>query len=162
MFALDLLLSFDGRIRRRHWWIGFVVVVLASIGIGFAVDPAYVMSDSPRPPNIWYTLSNLLLSVPGTAITVKRFNDRDWPYWLGYLFGLSGIAITVLTHLGWFLDPTHLSVGEWTVLGSFLAIGLFAFIDNGFLKGTPGPNRYGPSPVPEVAAPAAPSDAPAA
>ena len=57
-----------------------------------AVQPRDVSADEAVPPPSWPdTLWQLAWLVPGTAITVKRFNDRDWPWWLGYAFGAVGV-----------------------------------------------------------------------
>ena len=58
-------------------------------------------------------LVNLLLAWPAIAITVKRWHDRD--------------------RAGWWVLNNMVPLIGW----------LWAFIDNGFMRGTPGPNRYG-------------------
>ncbi len=60
---------------------------------------------------------SLLLLWPSVAISVKRWHDRDKSAW-------------------WVL------VGLIPVIG-----GLWLLIENGMLRGTPGPNRYGPDPL---------------
>lgn len=59
---------------------------------------------------------NLLLSWPAIAISVKRWHDRDRSGWW--------VLINLLPLIGW----------AW------------ALIDNGFMPGDEGENRYGPSP----------------
>lgn len=61
--------------------------------------------------------ASLLLLWPSLAISVKRWHDRDKSAW-------------------WVL------VGLIPVIG-----GLWLLIENGLLRGTPGPNRYGPDPL---------------
>ncbi len=98
-----------------------------------------------------------MLIIPATAITVKRFNDRDWPNWLGYAVGLAGALFTIGPHFGFLAGP-EVSTSEGIALLIILLPILFAFIDNGFLRGTSGPNRYGPDPDPlSSARPKAPS-----
>ena len=60
---------------------------------------------------------NLLLVWPAVAISAKRWQDRDRAPW-------------------WVLIPLVPVVG-W----------LWALIDNGFVRGTPGPNRFGEPPA---------------
>jgi uncharacterized membrane protein YhaH (DUF805 family) len=60
---------------------------------------------------------NLLLLWPAIAVAVKRWHDRDKPGWW--------VLIVLLPLIG----------------------GLWALIDNGCLRGTVGPNRFGPDPV---------------
>ena len=59
---------------------------------------------------------NLLIAWPAIAISVKRWHDRDKSGW-------------------WVLIAIIPIVGQ-----------LWALIDNGFLRGTRGPNRFGPEP----------------
>jgi uncharacterized membrane protein YhaH (DUF805 family) len=60
---------------------------------------------------------NLLLLWPALAVSVKRWHDRDKSGWW--------VLLNLLPVIGW----------------------LWALIDNGFLRGTAGPNRYGPDPL---------------
>ena len=58
----------------------------------------------------------LLLLWPSLAVTIKRWHDRD-------------------------------KSGFWILISFIPLIGpLWALIENGFLGGTPGPNRFGPNP----------------
>ena len=59
---------------------------------------------------------NLLLVWPAVAVSAKRWQDRDRAPWW--------VLITLVPVVGW----------------------LWALIDNGFVKGTPGPNRFGNPP----------------
>ena len=60
---------------------------------------------------------NLLLIWPALAVSVKRWHDRDKSGWW--------VLLNLLPVIGW----------------------LWALVDNGFLRGTDGPNRYGPDPL---------------
>ncbi|WP_374674615.1 DUF805 domain-containing protein [Ideonella sp.] len=61
-------------------------------------------------------VANLLIAWPAIAVSVKRWHDRD--------------------RSGW-----------WVLIALVPLIGtLWALIDNGFLRGTAGPNRFGPAP----------------
>jgi uncharacterized membrane protein YhaH (DUF805 family) len=62
-------------------------------------------------------LVNLLIAWPAIAVSVKRWHDRDKSGW-------------------------------WVLIAFIPLIGqLWTLVDNGFLRGTPGPNRFGPEPV---------------
>jgi uncharacterized membrane protein YhaH (DUF805 family) len=62
-------------------------------------------------------LVNLLLVWPALAVSVKRWHDRDKSGWW--------VLLNLLPVVGW----------------------LWVLIDNGFLRGTPGPNRFGEDPL---------------
>lgn len=150
----NLFFGFTGRIPRKSWWLAAAVLFAASIGGSILLDPQSMQFNIAEPQPSWpNTIWQLALVIPGTAITVKRFNDRDWPFWLGYLYGVAGIVLTVALHLG-ILDKPEPNTAETIAILAPLAFYLFAVIDNGFLRGTRGPNRYGPDPL------AAPEGAP--
>jgi uncharacterized membrane protein YhaH (DUF805 family) len=60
---------------------------------------------------------NLLLVWPVLAVSVKRWHDRDKSGWW--------VLLNLLPVIGW----------------------IWALIDNGFLRGTSGPNRFGDDPL---------------
>lgn len=61
-------------------------------------------------------VANLLIAWPAIAVSVKRWHDRN--------------------RSGW-----------WVLIALVPLIGtLWALIDNGFMRGTAGPNRFGPAP----------------
>lgn len=146
MGLIPLLTSVRGRIGRGSWWIGFAVTVAASVAGSLVIDPGIWTAEPPRAPVGLLALWEILLVAPATAITVKRFNDRDWPNWLGYAVGAVDILFIVAQQYGFVIEPEAASIQEQLVFGLIGAVWIFALIDNGFLKGTPGPNRYGPVP----------------
>ena len=79
---IQLLTTFTGRISRREWWIGFVIVLIGSIAGTLLFNPEMLTSEVVVPPQWPDTIWQLAWLVPATAITVKRFNDRNWPWWL--------------------------------------------------------------------------------
>ena len=64
-----------------------------------------------------YSLVNLVLLWPLVALSVKRFQDRDKSGW-------------------------------WVLIGLIPIIGwIWLLVELGFLRGTDGPNQYGPDPL---------------
>jgi len=145
---VSLLTTFTGRFGRQQWWIGFVIVLIGSIAGTILLNPEVVTAEDIPPPKWADTIWQLFLLVPGTAITIKRFNDRDWPWWLGYALGAFGALIYLLPHAGVLIDPAADWTGAILYWVFFLTL-IAAFVDNGFLRGTRGPNRYGPDPIPQ-------------
>ena len=143
---VQLLSTFAGRISRGQWWLGFVITFVGSV-VGTVLFNAEIFTAEEVPPPNWLdTFWQLAWLVPATAITVKRFNDRDWPWWLGYALGAFGASLDVAPHFGLAIDPEAGGVGAaafWLLLVAILAVS----VDNGFLRGTRGPNRYGPDPL---------------
>lgn len=151
MFLVNLLTSFGGRINRKSWWLGFAIILPAILGGMLLLNPemfAQTETSPPLAPSLPYTIWALVWMIPSTAITVKRFNDRDWPNWLGYALGGLSAAYVAAEYFGYLIDPANFTPGEWSLFAIYMLFALFAFVDNGFLRGTPGPNEYGPDPRP--------------
>lgn len=149
---LNLLTSFTGRIGRGQFWFGLMLIVGLTIVLSVAVNPPDFGSDKPpAPPTLAEKLVVLAMLWPTMAITIKRLNDRDWPSWLG-------IAVLVV-FLPWYVgpffgafDPVELIKGagaKWEMwYSTFVVVAALPLaIDNCFLRGTDGPNRYGADPL---------------
>jgi uncharacterized membrane protein YhaH (DUF805 family) len=146
--------GFDGRLSRRQWWLAIIPLLLASLVVSFLANPLAWFSETVarRGPNLAQTLFDIAFLIPETAVIVKRFNDRDWPRWLPYGYAIILLFFTVLDHNRMILRNDPPSFAEIVFLGSILAIMITIVIDNGFLRGTVGPNRYGPDPNDDASA----------
>jgi uncharacterized membrane protein YhaH (DUF805 family) len=144
---LSLLTSFRGRIGRKQWWIGFIIVFFGSLFGTLLLNPEMFTAEELPPPSWPDTFWQLAWLVPATAITVKRFNDRDWPWWLGYAFAALAVVLHVAPHFGLLIDPQAGGIGAFA-FWLYAAAATAALIDNGFLRGTDGPNHYGPASLP--------------
>jgi uncharacterized membrane protein YhaH (DUF805 family) len=142
---IPLLTTFAGRISRRQWWVGFVIVCLGNLLGGLLLNPDFFFAEALPPPSWPDTLWQIAMLFPATAITVKRFNDRNWPAWLGYAFAPIGALLYLAPHFGQAVAPQSSTVlmALFWVCAAYL---IFAFVDNGFIRGTDGPNRYGADP----------------
>jgi uncharacterized membrane protein YhaH (DUF805 family) len=129
---VGFLFSFHGRVRRLHWWlarlgiyIGAILFLIAEFALFYFIFPdtrsgegGYGNTNSAALTLFTVTVCAILFfgTWAGLAISVKRFHDRD----------KSGLwlLITLIPLVGpiWFL------------------------IECGFLDGTQGANRHGPSP----------------
>ncbi|HEX3919655.1 MAG TPA: DUF805 domain-containing protein [Caulobacteraceae bacterium] len=125
---LRLLFSFQGRIRRRDFWLGeiaitvilYVTIVAAAV---FGGGPVRGEDQLMLVLSVLFELAVLVLSFwASVALRVKRWHDRD-------------------------------KSGFW-VLIAFIPVlgGLWELIELGFLDGTSGDNNYGRSPkwLPEL------------
>jgi uncharacterized membrane protein YhaH (DUF805 family) len=133
---LQLFTSLEGRIPRKTFWLGLIVLIIISwilqliLFTNFGVsmmgsmdpnaDPAaaalaaeQAMSQMSLPLIILF----LLLLWPSICLYAKRWHDRDKSGW-------------------------------WSLIGLIPIIGgLWMLIELGFLRGTDGPNRFGPNPI---------------
>ena len=149
MSLLAFFFSFRGRINRQSWWLGLIVLLAVSVPVSMLLDPAFFDFEvgEIKPPSLALTIWSLITCLPTAAITIKRLNDRDWPVWIGWLLVTLFIVLTVANHFGLLLDPNTMTPVESFVFGAILLFFLWALIDNGFFKGSDGPNRYGPDPL---------------
>ena len=85
--------------------------------IGFAVLGHALLGIARVPSRNADLIVNLLLVWPALAVSVKRWHDRDKAGWW--------VLLNLLPVIGW----------------------LWVLVDNGFLRGTPGPNRFGEDPL---------------
>jgi uncharacterized membrane protein YhaH (DUF805 family) len=140
-----LFFSGKGRINRKPYWIGTLVMIVMSLLLGMAAGTFLIMS--PSIGLIAVILSGLVTLVPAYFLMAKRLQDRGRPGAMAWLL-LVPIMIqnvqTLTGALGGGSDPGTFDV----VFGSvIMVIGLWFFIELGFLRGTPGPNRFGPDPL---------------
>jgi uncharacterized membrane protein YhaH (DUF805 family) len=131
MDIMHLLFSFQGRIRRLHWWLAAIGVgVVVGILVSVLSPMSGLAQGTPNP--IFMALFGIIYIVDiyiGLALGAKRCHDRDKSAWF-------------------------LAIGLIPIIG-----GIWLLVELGFLDGTQGPNRFGPSPKgigdPVVVAPAA-------
>jgi uncharacterized membrane protein YhaH (DUF805 family) len=136
MPTLQLLFSFHGRINRGIYWQTTILVLVIYTGLVFV---AFMIGALPSA-----VAAMVVLFIPlgwiGLANGAKRLHDRDKSgWWLLVLY----VVPPCLRVIGHRLDTplTYL-----VYLPSF-AISLWAIIELGFLRGTDGPNEYGPDPL---------------
>jgi len=121
----SLLFSFQGRINRAKFWLVHVVMwVVVLVVFGTILGSAAVSSDPQAALQSVGVVGGLILLVVyilalwiGLAIAAKRWHDRNKSAW-------------------WILIVFVPAVG-----------GLWYLIECGFLKGTTGPNKFGPDPL---------------
>ncbi|MBP0462554.1 DUF805 domain-containing protein [Roseomonas sp. PWR1] len=121
--------SFQGRIRRKTWWLAYVLPLVALSIVASVIDISlgFVTFTEDAMPEDGFAVSaqgigpfSLLALIPslwgGLAGQVKRWHDRDKSGW-------------------------------WVLINLIPLVGpIWALIETAFLSGTPGPNRFGPDP----------------
>ena len=121
----NLLFSFEGRINRAKFWLVHVAMwivvglVFGSVvgGAALSTDPEAALRSVGTVPGLILAVVNILVFWVGLAAGVKRWHDRNKSGW-------------------------------WVLIGLVPVIGgLWYLIERGFLRGTVGPNTYGPDPL---------------
>jgi uncharacterized membrane protein YhaH (DUF805 family) len=134
---MDLLFTFGGRINRGKYWLTVLIYIVVWIIIGII---AWILSlVSYILGAIVVVLALLATIYVGVAVGVKRLHDRDKTGWYLLLFYL---APAILDGVGRAIG----GIGFILSLAGF-AITIWAFVELGCLRGTVGPNQYGPDPL---------------
>lgn len=142
-----MLFSFQGRINRAKYWLAVLIyfgvaIVLALLGFLIGHIPGV---------GILYSIIALVvyiaMLVSGIAVGIKRLHDRAKPgWWLLVFYVLPTVLMLIGTLLSW-------GAGSMAISGLFsliaLAISVWGFVELGCLRGTVGPNAYGPDPLVE-------------
>ncbi len=169
--------GFDGRLNRQRWWIGVVILAVVSLIISFLILPIIGLGLMPSIPAIdanttaadvastisaaqskagWVGLVMFIVFVyPSAAISIKRRHDRNnngydvWVYFalvaIMQLVSALGIGMSTMDVGGTPIPvPGPITMGLSVIVGIF---GLYMLVVLGFLKGTAGPNNYGPDPL---------------
>jgi uncharacterized membrane protein YhaH (DUF805 family) len=156
-----LFLSGEGRIGRKDFWIGVLILFVA-----WTIAPVFHLLA----PVIW-----VLLLYPWVCVFAKRLHDFGRSGWLillpvaagavavtlGLVFGgIAGLGALWSLAFGW-ADPGAwaLVFGGLGVMAGFVALAgvvkLVFVLWVGLSPGQAGPNRFGPPPARDLALPAA-------
>ena len=149
----NLLTTTDGRISRKQWWTGTVVLIVAGLVLSILL---MTLAGNNFGLMAWGNLIiSLLLIYPAYCIGMKRRQDRDNNGTdLKVLLGAS-VVVSLLQAFGIGLEMTDVGNGVmmpmpsmwFTILGGVLAVfSIYMVIQLGFLRGTAGANSYGPDP----------------
>ncbi len=172
-----LYLRTNGRISRKTWWIGAIILgvafailsllVLPIVGLGMpnAEQLAASINDATQigpallgaiqASALGSLVLYLLSAYPFYCLSIKRRHDRNNAGIDVIVYLAGGILLSLMQALG-----LAFTVGEvagmviplptliFSVLGGALGLfGIYMIVVLGFLKGTAGPNAYGPDPL---------------
>ena len=149
------LFTVRGRTNRgRMWltllllWLGIIVFVIPLVllaraqeraapedqaGLGLAIAVAVV-----------FAVAMLLFLVAGVLLAIRRLHDRDKSgHWLWLLYFLPAL----LGGIGDALQKSGANEAALLILLPSFILSVWAFVEMGCLRGTVGPNRFGPDPL---------------
>jgi uncharacterized membrane protein YhaH (DUF805 family) len=150
---VGLLFSYQGRINRAKYWTAVLIyfginLVVAALGFIMLGDGILALADDSADDGIimglmskgiGFFLIALVVYIPmivsGVFVGIKRLHDRDKTGWWLLVFYLVPMLLNGLA-----------DVSSIFSLAAF-AISIWAFVELGCLRGTQGPNKYGPDPL---------------
>ena len=146
MSMMQLLFSFQGRLNRKPYWtvvITVTVVFILLLLLALAALREYGFEFLPVTIAILVLLYIPLIWI-GLALGTKRLHDRDKSaWWLLVFYALPTILSTA---------ADRMEDVEFILLHAVsFGISVWAFVELGCLRGTVGPNRYGPDPLSALA-----------
>lgn len=119
----EFYFSAKARVNRQQWWLRLVLPLYLIFSVLVLVDISAGTFYPEIGMGLWTGTFGLIVLFPAIMVHIKRFHDRDKSGW-------------------------------WLLIALIPLIGpIWLLIELGFLKGTPGPNQYGP-PVSDLADPA--------
>jgi uncharacterized membrane protein YhaH (DUF805 family) len=151
---MEKLFGFHGRLRRRHWWMLTLGLVLCQLMLEQVYlwamrgpDELLFKTSALSDPDfmVFVRILAVMFLWPTMAIDSQRFHDRDRTAWPVFVLAAVGLCIAFAPPS--VLDPSG-PLG-WAVMAAGLVLLPFVvwfLILLGFVDGTPSPNRFGPSP----------------
>ena len=146
-----LLFTYTGRVNRGRYWSAVVIYILVMIllvAAGFIIvgnslleigdEDASDIAAGLASKGIGYVLIVIAVYIPlvisGVMVGIKRLHDRD----------KSGLWLLVF-----YAGPTVLGMANLGTIGTLasFAVSIWGLVELGFLRGTAGPNKYGPDPI---------------
>lgn len=121
----DLLFSFQGRANRAKFWLVALAILIVEMvlfaaifgGAALSGDPERMAAAAGPLASIVLVIFIVIATWISIAVAVKRYHDRNKSGWW--------VLIVLVPVIG----------------------GLWYLIECGFLRGTTGPNDYGPDPL---------------
>ncbi len=143
-----LLFSFGGRINRAKYWLAALIYICVNI----ALLGIIVLINSPRIGGVVNIIVSLAIFISALAVAAKRLHDRNRSAWMLLLFYivpsiLVAIGIGAMTYSALGSGSTAVTAIGWLFVAGGIAISIWAFVELGCLRGTVGPNQYGPDPL---------------
>jgi uncharacterized membrane protein YhaH (DUF805 family) len=128
---LSIFTNLNGRIGRQQWWLGLIALTVAMMVIIFILTMLFGQDATTEVTGDGYSYSSNLSPV-GAILMLIAYIPFIW-----FSICLSGKRWHDRGKSAW-----------WILIGLIPIVGgIWALVENGFLKGTDGPNQYGPDPL---------------
>jgi uncharacterized membrane protein YhaH (DUF805 family) len=155
MAWLNFLFSTSGRLNRSKYWLfalGYSVVYLVVLlTVAVTMLPAIRTGSSiGTAATLLFLLFYLVSLIPYVTVSVRRLHDREKSgTWVIAFLVVPTVANTLIRR------NDEIAVAEIIVALLAVALSIWGFVELGCLKGTTGPNEFGPDPLEKPTATAA-------
>jgi uncharacterized membrane protein YhaH (DUF805 family) len=140
-----LYTSFDGRINRKPYWLAAILLAVVGIVLGFIIG---IVAGTAGGPIAFVTLLiQLVFLYPSVALMVKRLHDRNHPSWWAAFIMVPVILHSITNIMGVTGNPLDLNALDYLLMLITFVVSIWFFVELGCLRGTVGPNNYGPDPL---------------
>jgi uncharacterized membrane protein YhaH (DUF805 family) len=140
----EFLFGASGRTNRAKYWRS---VVLFSVAGLLAAVILFTAAGIAAP---LFIITVVMVFIPwllwGFSITTERLHDRDKSAWWLVVFYLVPGMLGQLANAPWFAGIAG-SVLQYILALAAFALTIWGFVEIGCLRGTTGPNTYGPDPL---------------
>lgn len=144
-----LLFGFKGRINRAKYWLAAFLYILVMVGlIAFFIFAVGDFSKDRIDEIVGTSL--LFIAIGGVvfifliwssfATAIKRLHDRSKSGWWVLVF----FVLPAIIGIG---ADTIEGTGSWALNAISIVLNIWGFVELGCLRGTQGPNEYGPDPL---------------
>lgn len=154
MTLRDQLFGFEGRIRRTEWWVRSLLVGLVAAVVYLPFRLILGAPDGPFRGETGfyaYLAIEFLITFPllwiQMALSVQRGHDLNIPAWpiIAFQIFAVGSGYVPFDRLFPADGPVTPVTAAFAINGVYWAGSLIGLVILGFLPGTRGPNRFGPS-----------------
>jgi uncharacterized membrane protein YhaH (DUF805 family) len=140
----EFLFGASGRINRAKYWRSVVLFGVAGL---LAAVILFTAAGIAAP---LFIIMVVVVLIPwllwGFSITTERLHDRDKSAWWLVVFYMVPGVLGQLANAPWFAGAAGTVLQYVLALAGF-AITIWGFVEIGCLRGTAGPNTYGPDPL---------------
>jgi uncharacterized membrane protein YhaH (DUF805 family) len=150
----QVLFGFSGRINRAKYWlaavfwtvvfillVGIILVIIGRGSSDFSGDDIGAVIASLGLGILLFVVVLIPMLVSWLAVGIKRLHDRDRSGWWIVLFYF---VPAVLDGIG---RSSQSDIIALVLSLAGFGIAIWGLVELGFLRGTVGPNRYGPDPL---------------
>ena len=145
-----ILTSTSGRVPRSQWWAGVLILVVISLVVNLLLTYVFGIMFTTA-GRIVSLIVQLALAYPFYAVSAKRFQDRDKPGSLAWIFVGLSIVSALLALVGLMGNPFAPNPLDWIFGVASLIVAVWYIVELGILRGTVGSNTYGPDPLASTA-----------